>query len=58
LPQVLPGLGVRTRYSDIAIGALQNILGYLPGDANSNAIMLVSHYDCLPQPALPMTAPV
>jgi len=44
-PQVMPGLGVRTRYSDITIGATQNILGYLPGAANSKAIMLVAHYD-------------
>jgi hypothetical protein len=48
-PQVLPDLGVRTGYSDINVGATQNILGYLPGAANSKAIMLVAHYDSVPR---------
>lgn len=44
-PQVLSGLGVYKSDSDIDIGATKNIVGYLPGTANSKAIMLVAHYD-------------
>lgn len=44
-PQIFSGVGVYKSASNINIGATQNILGYLPGAANSRSIMLVAHYD-------------
>jgi len=48
-PQVFRALGMRSTKGGIAIGAAENVLGRLPGTANSGAIMLVAHYDSVPR---------
>lgn len=44
-PQVLPATGVYVGRRDIVAGNTQDIVGRLPGSANSRAVMLMAHYD-------------
>ena len=48
-PQVFRALGMRSTKGGIAIGDAENVMGRLPGTANSGAIMLVAHYDSVPR---------
>jgi len=44
-PQVFRALGIRSTKGGITIGDAEDVVGRLPGTANSGAIMLVAHYD-------------
>jgi len=44
-PQVLPGIGAYNRDGQVNIAHTQDVLGRLPGNANSQAILLMAHYD-------------
>jgi peptidase M28-like protein len=44
-PQVVSAIGVNGRGGRFAIGNTQDIVGRLPGSANSRAILLMAHYD-------------
>lgn len=44
-PQTYSGIGIASRGSDINAGKVTDIVGRLPGDANSRAILLMAHYD-------------
>jgi putative pyoverdin transport system ATP-binding/permease protein len=44
-PEVYPVVGVSSRPGFIVFGNTENILARLPGTANSQAVMLVAHYD-------------
>src|SRR5260221_7159574 len=44
-PQVFQALGVRSSKFGVAIGDTEDVVGRIPGTANSGAIMLVAHYD-------------
>lgn len=43
-PQVIEGIGIRNRRG-VVIARTHDVVGRLPGTANSAAIMLVAHYD-------------
>jgi len=47
-PQVAPAIGMRKGNTFVVVANAQNIVGRLPGTANSQAIMLVAHYDSVP----------
>ena len=44
-PQVFSAVGARTRGEQAIIANTHDVLGRLPGSANSGAIMLIAHYD-------------
>ncbi|PYP85023.1 MAG: hypothetical protein DMG65_21490 [Candidatus Angelobacter sp. Gp1-AA117] len=47
-PQVAPAIGTRKGNSFVVVANAQNIVGRLPGTANSQAILLMAHYDSVP----------
>ena len=47
-PRVLPEIGVHVWSRDVVAGNTQDIVGRLPGTANSRALMLMAHYDSVP----------
>lgn len=44
-PQIFTAVGISRRNRSSAIGNVQDILGRLPGSANSRAVVLLAHYD-------------
>jgi len=47
--QVETTTGIHARGRFVRAGTAQNILGRFPGSANSRAVMLVAHYDSVPE---------
>jgi len=48
-PQIFQGVGLDVVGSAIVAGRTQDVVGRLPGTENSQAILLVAHYDSMPR---------
>ncbi|HVG91473.1 MAG TPA: M20/M25/M40 family metallo-hydrolase, partial [Alphaproteobacteria bacterium] len=47
-PQVFSAIGIRSNKNFVIAGYTSDILGRLPGTANSKAVVLMAHYDSVP----------
>jgi hypothetical protein len=47
-PQVSTAIGVNGGFGAISVGNTRNIVARLPGTANSGAVLLMAHYDSVP----------